>query len=110
MFKHFGRMCGAGAGTGVKDDDVTGTLLEFSMTEGIGVAAGTMHLVQIVEVTVLKIVDVVTPVETLLIPAEVRVCVTGQTVIEAVVLENPNQSSTVAHHEYWPYITVVTTS
>lgn len=108
MFKHFGRMCGAGAGTGVDDD--AGALLEFSMTEGIGVAVGAMHLVQIVEVTVLKIVDVVTPVETLLIPAEVRVCVTGQTVIEAVVLENQNQSCTVTHHESWPYITVVTTS
>lgn len=79
MFKHFGRMCGAGAGIGGADGG--GTLLETS-----GVEDGATHLVQIVEVMVLKIVDVVTPVETLWLPAVVNVFVTGQTVVEAVVL------------------------
>ena len=81
MFKHFGRMCGAGAGTG--GDDGTP---EASGLVGTGVAGGATHLVQIVEVMVLKIVDVVTPVETLSLPAVVNVCVTGQTVMTAVVL------------------------
>ena len=84
VFKHFGRTCGAGAGTG--GDDWSGTLLEAPGLVGTGVAAGATHLVQIVEVKVLKIVDVVITVEMLWLPAVVNVCVTGQIVTEAVVL------------------------
>lgn len=67
MFKHFGRMDGAGtggAGAGaVETGGGAGTLagdvsaVEASRVLDNGVAGGAIHLVQIVEVMVLKIVD-----------------------------------------------------
>jgi hypothetical protein len=45
------------------------------------------HLVQIVEVVVIKTVDVVTPVSMDVVPADVWVVVTGQTVVDSTTLK-----------------------
>ena len=45
------------------------------------------HRVQIVEVVVIKTVDVVTPVSTDVVPADVWVVVTGQTVVDSTTLK-----------------------
>jgi hypothetical protein len=45
------------------------------------------HLVQMVEVVVIKTVDVVTPVSTDVVPADVWVVVTGQTVVDSTTLK-----------------------
>ena len=45
------------------------------------------HLVQMVEVVVIKTVDVVTPVSMEVVPADVWVVVTGQTVVDSTTLK-----------------------
>jgi hypothetical protein len=45
------------------------------------------HLVQMVEVVVIKTVDVVTPVSMDVVPADVWVVVTGQTVVDSTTLK-----------------------
>lgn len=76
MFKHFGKTDGTGAGGGpVGEDDGC----EAGMLEAACVVGAT-HLVQIVEVTVLRITDNVCVTRMLWLLPEVIVSVTGQVV------------------------------
>lgn len=77
MFKHFGKTDGTGAGGGpVGEDDGC----EAGMLEAACVVGGATHLVQIVEVTVLRITDNVCVTRMLWLLPEVIVSVTGQVV------------------------------
>jgi hypothetical protein len=89
VFRHFGRMDGAGTGgAGAGDEETDGgawTLASnVSAVEASrlldGVAGGAIHLVQIVEVMVLKIVDTVFEVLIIRLVPDVTVLVTGQVV------------------------------
>lgn len=77
MFKHFGKTDGTGAGGGpVGGDDGC----EAGVLEAACVVGGATHLVQIVEVTVLRITDNVCVTRMLWLLPEVIVSVTGQVV------------------------------
>lgn len=77
MFKHFGKTDGTGAGGGpVGEDDGC----EAGVLEAACVVGGATHLVQIVEVTVLRITDNVCVTRMLWLLPEVIVSVTGQVV------------------------------
>ena len=84
VFKHFGRTEGAGtdgARAGKLDADFRlGTLASEVSMIVVEVAGGAMHLVQIVEVMVLKIVEIVFEVWISLLLPDVTVLVTGQVV------------------------------
>jgi hypothetical protein len=69
------------------------------VADGVTVGVATAHLVQTVEVMVLKMVEVVIPVETLVTVPEVWVAVTGHTVVEVLtmtVTTVPDGAGTVA--------------
>lgn len=77
MFKHFGKTDGTGAGGGpVGEDDGC----EAGVLEAACVLGGATHLVQIVEVTVLRITDNVCVTRMLWLLPEAIVSVTGQVV------------------------------
>lgn len=77
MFKHFGKTDGTGAGEGpVGEDDGC----EAGVLEAACVLGGATHLVQIVEVTVLRITDNVCVTRMLWLLPEEIVSVTGQVV------------------------------
>lgn len=74
---HFGKTDGTGAGGGpVGEDDGC----EAGVLEAACVLGGAIHLVQIVEVTVLRITDTVCVTRMLLLLPEVIVSVTGHVV------------------------------
>lgn len=84
VFKHLGRTDGAGtggAGTGDFEPDGRSTTLAGDVSTIVtGVAEGATHLVQMVEVTVLKMVDTVFELWIISRVPDVTVLVTGQVV------------------------------
>lgn len=77
MFKHFGKTDGTGAGGGPVGED---NGCETGVLEAACVLGGATHLVQIVEVTVLRITDNVCVTRMLWLLPEVIVSVTGHVV------------------------------
>lgn len=91
VFKHLGKTDGAGTGgAGTEDPEADGRstmLADDVSTIVVGVVGGATHLVQIVEVMVLKIVDTVFEVWIISRVPDVTVLVTGQVVTVVWMLE-----------------------
>ena len=98
VFRHLGRTDGAGTGTtGIGDFEADGRSIRLAgdvSTIVAGVGGGSTHLVQIVEVTVLKIVDTVLEVWIISRVPDVTVLITGQVVTVVRTLEAVSKHQT----------------
>ena len=81
VFRHFGSTSGHGAGAGA-GEEVAGTAAAELDDAGTDVT-GAAHLVQTVDTLVMKIVEMEEEVWVIVLPEDVTVAVTGQTVVVA---------------------------